>query len=112
MLRKAAIDYFLDKLEEKPIIAFIFGSTAKGTAKKDSDIDILLIVNKKIKTEEASRYVGAQTGIRMSIFQIDYNNFKLELKTKEDKVIASAISTGFPATNHIQYYREVLKEWK
>jgi len=111
-LRRNAINYFIDRMEEKPVIAFVFGSTAKGTTRKDSDVDILLIVNQKIKTEEAERYAESQTGIRASIFQILYKDFKLELKIKEDKVIASALSTGFPVTNHRQYYREVFEEWK
>jgi len=112
LLRKNAINYFVDHLGEKPIIAFVFGSTARGAARKDSDIDILLIVNHKLNTKEASDYAETQTGIRISIFQITYKDFKLQLKTKEDKVIASAIETGFPITNHIQYYREVFEEWK
>lgn len=107
ILRKRAIDYFMEKLEEKPIIALIFGSSVKGTARKDSDIDILLIVNSKIKTDIAGKYAEAQTGIKVSTFQIGYNDFKLELKTRSDKVIESALNTGFPISNNIQYYREV-----
>lgn len=109
ILRKKAMDYFMDKLEEKPIIALIFGSSAKGTARKDSDIDILLIVNNKIKTEAAEKYAEAQTGIKISIFQLRYSDFKLELKTKYDKVIESALNTGFPILNNVQYYREVFR---
>src|SRR3989338_3739528 len=48
LARRRAITYFLDKLQEKPIITLLFGSTAKETFRKDSDIDLLLIVNKKI----------------------------------------------------------------
>lgn len=109
ILRKKAMDYFMDKLEEKPIIALIFGSSIKGTARKDSDIDILLIVNNKIKTEAAEKYAEAQTGIKISIFQLRYSDFKLELKTKYDKVIESALNTGFPILNNVQYYREVFR---
>src|SRR3989339_747213 len=45
--RRKAISDFLDKIKVKPLIATIFGSTAKGTFGKESDIDILLIYNKK-----------------------------------------------------------------
>src|SRR3989338_7760451 len=45
--RKRAINEFLNKIKVKPLIALIFGSTAKGTFGKESDIDILLIYNKK-----------------------------------------------------------------
>ncbi len=45
--RKRAILSFLDKIKIKPLIILLFGSTAKGTFGKDSDIDFLLIYNKK-----------------------------------------------------------------
>ena len=84
----------------------MFGSTAKETFADKSDIDLLMIVNKKIKVEEARRYAAAQTGIRVSCFQIEYKLFLKELKTKDDKVIGSAIATGYPITNHIKFYEE------
>ena len=46
-IRKRALTEFLDKIETKPIIAVVFGSTAKGTFTKESDIDLLLIFNRK-----------------------------------------------------------------
>jgi len=106
ILRRHAIEFFLKHLEEKPVILLLFGSTAKETFANKSDIDVLLIVNKRIKTEKAQRYVEAQTGIRISCFQIDYTSFLKELKTQEDKVIGSAIETGYPLTNHIKFYGE------
>lgn len=106
LLRRNAIEYFFKELEEKPIILFLFGSTAKETFTNKSDIDLLMIVNKKIKVEEAQRYADAQTGVRISCFQIDYKSFLKELKTQEDKVIGSAVTTGYPLTNHIKFYEE------
>lgn len=106
LLRKNAIKYFIKELKEKPIILLLFGSTAKETFTNKSDIDLLMIVNKKIKAEDAKRYAEAQTGIKISCFQIKYNDFLKELKTQEDKVIGSAIATGYPLTNHIKFYEE------
>src|SRR3989344_8374029 len=106
LLRRNAIDYFVKELKEKPIILFLFGSTAKETFTNKSDIDLLIIVNKKIKVEDAQRYAEAQTGIRISCFQIKYGSFLKELKTQEDKVIGSAVTTGYPITNHIKFYEE------
>jgi len=106
LLRRNAIEYFFKELKEKPVILFLFGSTAKETFASKSDIDLLMIVNKKIKTEEAQRYADAQTGIRIGCFQIKYKTFLRELKTKEDKVIGSAVTTGYPLTNHIKFYEE------
>src|SRR3989344_5108775 len=83
-IKKTAIELFLDELEEQPIIAFLFGSTAKKSFKKDSDIDLFLITNKKINTEKAIYHVDAQTAQRISAFQITLRDFKKELKIKED----------------------------
>ena len=109
-IRKKAILYFLDKLKEKAIIAVLFGSTAKLTYRNDSDIDLLLIVNKKIDTNFAEKYADSQTAININSIQIELDEFKKELKLKEDKVIQSAINIGYPVTNHIGYYREVYDE--
>lgn len=108
-IRKNAIKYFLKKLENQPIIILLFGSTAKFNFTKKSDIDILLIVNQKIKINDAENYAESQTGLKINCFQINYKNFINELKIKEDNVIQSAINSGYPLTNHLKYYLEVLK---
>ena len=109
-IRKRAIHYFTEKLQEKPIITLLFGSTAKNTYTKDSDIDLLLIVNKKIKTEDAKHYTEAQTAIQVNCIQVTYKEFTQELLTKQDKVIQSALNTGYPLTNHIKYYEAYYNE--
>jgi predicted nucleotidyltransferase len=108
-IRKNAINYFFQKLKEKPIIIVLFGSTAKEDFTKNSDIDLLLIVNKKIKIEQAEDYVESQTGININCIQINYDDFIREIKIKEDKVIQSAINSGYPLTNHITYYEAILQ---
>jgi len=108
LARRRAINYFLDKLKEKPIIALLFGSTAKETFRKDSDIDLLLIVNRKIDVDTAKDYVDAQLGIKVNCFQITYEEFKKEIKLKEDKVIQSALNTGYPILNQILFYEAYL----
>ncbi len=102
--RKRAIKIFLKKLKEKPLIVVLFGSTAQGNYTKDSDLDLVLIVNRKINTNESEEYSETQTGIRINSFQIKFS----ELDKIKDKVILSAINTGYPLTNHIKFYEEVL----
>ena len=109
-IRKNAILYFLNHLIEKPIIAVLFGSTAKNTYTARSDIDLLLIVNKKLQTKAAENYADAQTAIKISCFQITFREFKEELRLKHDHVVQAALSTGYPLTNHIEYYRAVNNE--
>ena len=92
------------------MFAVLFGSTAKGTYKEDSDIDILIITNKKISPEKAEKETDALTAMKISTFQIKYKNFLTELKMKEDKVVQSAINSGYPLINHIQYYEVLYNE--
>jgi len=102
-LRKNAILYYLNKRKDKPLIALVFGSTAKGNFKEDSDLDILLIGNIK-QDNEAAGYAESQTGVKIQEFIINENQFKQDLKIQKDSVLQSAISTGFPVFNAKYYY--------
>ena len=108
-IRKNAVNYFFENLKEKPILVVLFGSTAKENFTKNSDLDLLLVVNKKIKTNDAENYVESQTGININCFQVSFNDFIKEIKIKQDKVIQSAVKSGYPLINHIYYYEVVLK---
>ncbi len=109
-MRRAAITYFLEKLTDKPVIAFLFGSTAKNTFSEHSDVDLLLVVNRRIETKQAQGYTDSQTAIKIKPLQITYGELEKELKLKEDKVIKSALHTGYPLTNHLTYYHLILGE--
>ncbi len=107
--RKRAINEFLDKIQVKPLIAVIFGSTAKGTFGKESDIDILLIYNKKeLENSKLKKDIEATTGVKIQILIIDLDYFKEQIIKEEDKVITHAIKTGFPITGNDKFYQEVL----
>ncbi len=108
-IRIRAITEFLEKIENKPLIALVFGSTAKGTFEKTSDIDLLLVYNKKqSKDEKLKKEIEAITGINIQIFIIDFNYFKEQILRKEDKVIAHALKTGFIVYGHYLFYKEAL----
>lgn len=109
-IRKNAIKIYFKNLPKKPVFAVLFGSTAKGTYTDDSDIDILLVTNTKINTEKAKKEVSAITAMKISTFQTKYKNFLIDLKMKEDKVVQSAINSGYPLINHIQYYEVLYDE--
>ena len=108
--RKDALSAYIHILPEQPIFAILFGSTAKGTAKEESDVDILIITNKKIQTKEAEKEADVLYAIKVSTFQMVYKDFLNELKLKEDMVVQSAIKTGFPLLNHIAYYEALYNE--
>lgn len=107
LLRKDAIKIYINKLEKKPLFVIVFGSSAKGTFREDSDIDLLEVSHSKEKDEKAEKYAEVQTGIKLQVFKITEENFKDELRIKKDNVIMSAINTGFPVFN-AKYFYEVL----
>ena len=109
--RKRAINEFMEKLNIKPLIALIFGSTAKGTFGKESDIDILLIYNKKEANDKRLKEdIEAITGVKIQTFIIYLDYFKEQILKEEDKVITHAIKTGFAITGFDKFYKEVLNE--
>lgn len=109
--RKKAINEFLDKIETKPLIAIIFGSTAKGTFEKKSDIDFLLIFNKKeLENKKIKKDIEAVTGVKIQTFIVDFNYFKEQIIKEEDSVITHAIKTGFPISGNDKFYQEVLND--
>jgi len=109
--RKRAINEFMEKLNIKPLIALIFGSTAKGTFGKESDIDILLIYNKKEANDKRLKEdIEAITGVKIQTFIIYLDYFKEQILKEEDKVITHAIKTGFAITGFDKFYKEILNE--
>ena len=108
--RKDALSAYIQMLPEQPVFVILFGSTAKGTAKEESDVDILLITNKKIKTKDAEKEADILYAIKISTFQMVYKDFLKELKLKDDPVVQSALKTGFPILNHIAYYEAMYYE--
>ena len=109
-LRQSAVEHYMNGLPEKPIFAVLFGSTAKDTFDDQSDIDILLVTNRKIETGMAEKEADAQTAIIVSTFQTTYKGFNQELKLKQDKVVQSALNTGYPIINHVAYYEALRNE--
>ena len=108
--RKRAIIEFINRLKIKPLIALIFGSTAKKSYTKESDIDILLIFNEKRKKDKnLKKDIESLTGTNIQAFIIDYNYFKEQLLKKEDNIILHAVKTGFVILGCYYFYSEVLR---
>jgi predicted nucleotidyltransferase len=108
-IRKFSVKFYINHLKEKPLLIILFGSTAKENFNVNSDIDILTIFNKKTKTQNSIKNAEIQTGIKISEFQLTYDEFIKEIKMKHDNVIQAALETGYPIYNHLFYY-EVLNE--
>jgi predicted nucleotidyltransferase len=109
-IRKNAIQVYLNALPEHPVFAILFGSTAKESYQKESDIDILIITNKQVATKSAEREADALTAMSINTFQMTYDSFIKELKLKKDMVVQSATTTGYPLLNHVRYYEVLYSE--
>ena len=77
----------------------MFGSTAKGNYKNDSDID-LLEISKRINTK-AKKRAEALTGMKLQIFRISEEQF---YKKSYNNVIGAALETGFPVCQREFFY--------
>jgi DNA-binding transcriptional ArsR family regulator len=109
IIRKNAILEYLRALNHKPLLLFVFGSTAKGTFTGESDVDLLQVSGQKIELTEARRHAEALTGVKLQIFQLSETEFYKELKLKQDPVIQAALTTGFPAFNY-KYFYELMND--
>ena len=108
LLRKNAIKLYIKSLESKPLLTVVFGSTAKGNFKNESDLDILEVSNSK--DNKAKKIAEAQTGIHMQVFRMGEKQFMEELISKKDNVAQSALNTGFPVFNQKYYYDVIYHE--
>ena len=98
--RRKAVQELIQKT--KPVLAVLFGSTAKAGFKKQSDIDILLIYNEKTKDKKIKE-ISSKYGVRINPVIIKFS----ELNIRND-TIAHILKTGYPIVGHIYFY-EVFK---
>jgi len=101
-----AVTEFLNELEEKPLIALIFGSYAKGNFTKDSDIDILLVFQeiKQKNIENAAKRISMRTNTKISPVYVSYNEFEKNLLNKEHEFSNEIRNNVIIITGIEQYY--------
>ena len=102
-----AINEFLNELEEKLLIALIFGSYAKGNYTKDSDIDILLIfqelTNQK-DIENTAKRISLRTNTKISPVYVKYKEFEKNFLNKEHEFSNEIRNNIIIITGIEQYY--------
>ncbi len=88
----------------KPLIAVVFGSTAKGNFKKDSDIDLFLVCSSKSKDiNDKIQEIGSRHGVRINTVIVNF--------LKEDiynDAIKHILKTGYPISGY-EYFYSALK---
>ena len=83
-----------------PFIALLFGSHAKGTANKHSDIDLLTI--------GAEKEIKATLSLlpeKIHLTQVTYEEFIHMAKSKEFTVVSEVIKNNIPLIGIEEYYR-------
>lgn len=74
-----AVREFLNELEERPLIAMIFGSYAKKNYTTNSDIDLLLIFQKipnPTSIENTAKRISMRTNTKINPVYLNYKNFE------------------------------------
>jgi predicted nucleotidyltransferase len=87
----------------KQFILLLFGSHIKGTASKNSDIDLLLISSK-----EEAKLVESELKmipLKIHLTSISYEDFIEMLKTKEQTVVNEALKKNIILYGLEDYYR-------
>lgn len=111
--RGDAIEDFVKDAE--PRIAILFGSTAKGTFEKSSDIDLLLIYDKTDKyllgkLISSASIIEGRYGVPVRPISMPLWEFKKELKNKENFTMQSIRRVGKAIKNGEEYYELIILE--
>ena len=99
---------FLDKIEDENQIIVLFGSASRESEKDGSDIDILIVSDKKQNYKEIKKEIDSISNYPLSIFECSYEEF---LKNR-DHIIIQGKETGFPIKGEQQFYEVILNEIK
>ncbi|KYK25309.1 hypothetical protein AYK26_02410 [Euryarchaeota archaeon SM23-78] len=84
-----------------PFIALMFGSYAKKTARKSSDIDLLVIAEKQKEIEQAIELIP----LKIHLTIISYKEFIEMNKSKEFSVVSEANKNNIIMLGIEEYYR-------
>ena len=82
-------------------ILLVFGSQAKGKAKKHSDIDLLCIAENAKKIEDELDLLP----MKIHLTSISYKDFMSMLKSKEQTVVSEAVKKNIILFGMEDYYR-------
>lgn len=104
-LKKKSFKVLADKLSKLnfPFIALIFGSYAKGTESKNSDID-LMVICENIRDKEIQRTISLFPQ-DIHLITLTSEEFHSMANSKEFSVVAEAISNNIILIGIEDYYR-------
>ncbi len=98
---------FLKNIPKEIYTIVLFGSASRKEEQKGSDIDLLIITDKKINLTNNKKEAEITSKHSISTFQATIEPF---LKNKDD-VIIQARKTGFPIYKEQNFYEVILDEY-
>jgi len=104
---KSPLRNFVNRLPKNIFTVVFFGSASKGEEQKNSDIDLLVVSNKKENLESLKREINNISNYPLSIFNCTTKQFE----QAKDYVIIQAKKTGFPIYHEQNFYEEILDEY-
>lgn len=97
---------FLKELPQTVFTIVLFGSASIKEERKDSDIDLLIVTDKKQNFEELKKKINALSNYPLNLFQCNIKEF---MKNK-DHIIIQARKKGFPIFKEQNFYEVTLDE--
>lgn len=101
---KIPLKNFLKNISKEIYTIVLFGSASRKEEQKESDIDLLIITNKKIDLTKNKKEAEITSKYPISIFQADINQF---IENKDD-IILQARKTGFPIYKEQNFYEAII----
>ncbi len=101
---KTPLRNFLKNIPKEIYTLIIFGSVSRNEEQKESDIDLLIVAEKKTDLKGNKKEAELTSKHHISLFQANINQF---LENKDDIVI-QARKTGFPIYKEQNFYEAVL----
>jgi len=104
---KTPLRNFLKNISKEIYTIVLFGSASRKEEQKESDIDLLIITNKKIDLINNKKEAEITSKHPISIFQATIEQF---IQNKDD-VIMQARKTGFSICKEQNFYEAMLDEY-
>ena len=104
---RAPLRNFLRNIPKEIYTIVLFGSTSKKEEQKGSDIDILIISNKKADLTANKKEAEITSKHPLSLFQATIEQF---IQNKDDVIIQSR-KIGFPIYKEQNFYEVILDEY-
>ncbi len=99
--------HFLKNINKEIYTIILFGSASIKEEKKGSDIDILIVSNKKINLDNNKKEAEITSNYPISLFKATIKQFI----QNTDDIIIQARKTGFPIYKEQNFYEVILNEY-